>query len=126
MPEITMKINVSEDFLSNVLITAFDGGYGGCWYWASPHGDDAWDIRGGVWHSVMVEESEGDEEGAHMVNHAVVLRGIERLVNGEVRINSELLAHLDQGLREDDAGEVDADVADCIVQAGVFGELVYG
>ena len=29
-------------------------------------------------------------------------------------------------ITESDAGHIDADAADCIIQAGVYGELVYG
>ena len=33
---ISVEMEFSEEFLSNILITGFDAHYGGCWYWAGP------------------------------------------------------------------------------------------
>ena len=125
---VVMTLDVSEDFLSNVLITAFDANYGGCWYWARPSevAGDPWQINEGVWWCVYIEDREDDWEGTYLVNHPVIVTGIQNILDGRVQINDGLFRALLTGLREDDAGVVDADVADCIVQAGVFGEIVYG
>lgn len=33
---VDVRIGLKPDFLSDVLVTAFDGSYGACWYWARP------------------------------------------------------------------------------------------
>lgn len=38
MPHIKTKVELPKEFLSDIMITAFDGQYGGCWYWAEPVG----------------------------------------------------------------------------------------
>lgn len=134
---INVSVNLGDEFISDVLVTGFDGGYGGCWYWAEtaptkwvgednePH-SGAYKTRGDdEWLGVHVKRREEDEPG-RWVDKEVIRRGIQSLIAKEIPLRDDLYKHLTAGVLEHDAGEIDADVADCIVQAGLFNELVYG
>lgn len=128
--QVTVVIDLSRDFLSDVLTTAFDADYGGCWYWAAPriHGTrplSAWNIDGEVWIAVTIVEREasGEKRKWCVVDHGRIVKGIERLFSrgclpGRNDIRNAIL--------KGDAGDIDANAADVIVQLGMFGELVYG
>lgn len=134
---ITLKVNIevslSEEFLSDILIIAFDGQYGGCWYWAQAaypaEGERKWLVTNGEtdimkqrWLSARIE----DFGKQWVVDHKVLADGIRRLLDGTVKVNDEIVGAVMRAVREGDAGEIDSEAADCIVQAGVFDELIYG
>ncbi len=134
MTTITMTKTLPDGFLSDVLITAFDGSYGGCWYWAKPdlrRNDGRWLTTGpdGTWQSCLITlDPEGStscaerlmQEAGVLVNHDVIAQGITKaLADGRYPSINEAVLTVD-------AGCIDADDADVIVQLAVFGEVVYG
>lgn len=132
METITVTMNLQDHFLGDILVTAFDGNYGGCWYWAKP-GNDNWletngdkDILNVVWQRVCIKEHEPSElhEGqVAYVDHETLAKGIRRILSGEAGIEVDALHG---AVVEDDAGQIDSDLADCIVQEGLFEQQVYG
>lgn len=136
MITISIKRELDAQFVSDVLVTAFDGSVGGCWYWADvPH--DAWlyvekspvDMIEDLWTRVIIKEQEPDEESRgqeYTVDAKTIEGGIQAILDGSVEISIDLMAMLMTGVLHDDTGEIDAEVADCIVQAGLFGEVRYG
>lgn len=130
---IRVELTLKEDFLSDILITAFDGGYGGCWYWADTPRDDTsnYVIDGAdldaIWRSVRITEQGGpnddDNPGPFIVDHAVLAKGIARIMSGEAGLSVD---EVHGAVIESDAGQIDSDLADCIVQEGLFGKQVYG
>lgn len=65
-----------------------------------------------------LNEEESDYTIPHYINSMVITLGVERIVRGEAdapRIREMIL--------NDD---IDSDGSDCIVQAGLFGEIKYG
>lgn len=139
---VKVKAEVPEDFLSDVLITAFDGDHGGSWFWAKPHRpapDDFWVITDGLptesdsrWLATYIEDREEQEEWmmtrdpddpdkpkVYKVTYAVLVKGIQELIDaGDDNIQ--------QAVFDADAGMIDANDADSIVQQGLFGKQVYG
>lgn len=120
--------NLAEHFqlLTNVLITAVEGGVG---YWAScsdyNYSNPDPDNRG----AVLYELEEGDgAEALHVTLHTIEV-GMERIVRKDCPVCSniwKIVACVWEDPSGDEVGDVDAEVADCIVQAGLFGEVVYG
>lgn len=135
-----LAVPLSEDFLSSILITAFDADYGGCWYWAEPYGDDAWDIDSvktgddALWRSVRVKLREpcGKESVDTTAGSFGLLCDYRALESGLLfaigrnGVNHVIRDSIFRGVVEDDAGEIDAIGADVIVQMGLFHELIYG
>lgn len=128
---ITIPITLTTEFLSDILTTAFDADFGGCWYWAEPYAkkgdDDPWhiDADGNTWLSVTVAEKEasGDRRKAKRVDHAMLVQGIKKLFEPGILPGRGDIRSAVQNL---DAGHIDADAADVLVQLGFFGTTVYG
>jgi hypothetical protein len=131
--QVQVSLDITRGFLSDILVTAFDGGYGGSWYWARPHmqtpeqGPKFWlEVDGDYWMAVHIIESdvsEGDSPRAFYINHHTLLLGLNKLFQPGVLpkrgdIRSAVIAQ--------EAGNIDSDAADVIVQLACFGELVYG
>jgi len=125
-----------QEFLSDVITTAFEGGIG---YWAQA-GEYKWwspTLDGGTAEHLYGQPNaygviwDGDSELWYTIDVDKVASAIKRIVDRDVP-DSEV--HLAEGYRdlvriadaENDAGEIDADAADWIVQVACFGEVVYG
>lgn len=123
-----MRITIDREFssktLGDILVTAFDGDYGGSWYWAEPAEENWLKTQGDEWSSVHVKEQESstEQERTFVITHETVLKGIQKLFEPEVLpgrsdIRKELL---------DETPAPDADQSDVIIQLGLFGEVIYG
>lgn len=129
---IGVKVDLTPEFLSDVLIIAFDAPHGGCWYWAEPSinaDTEQWayispDDK--TWTKVTVvetEPSDGKSPIVYTVNHPAIQRGCELLLKKVIEgadFPTTAVAILQQ-----DAGMIDADAADVIVQYAIFGEVIY-
>ncbi len=119
------------DFLANVLVTAIEGGVG---YWA--------DVRDYYW----TEDSQDNLSKRLLTGaHAQVSDGLGSMQRGWFEVTPETIARGIQAIKapgfqlndrtrkaillaevENDAGEIDSEAADCIVQAALFGKIIYG
>lgn len=131
-----MKRTDEHDFLWCVFVTAMEGGIN---YWCGVNsyrpGRDP-DEGGRTSKQVCDYENfraeveccydEVSPDGCYLVNAGVIKSGIKALRSGKAKVNSRILGWIVEGDNENDAGNIDADAADCIVQAGLFGEIVYG
>lgn len=138
--QVNITFDLTDQFLSDCLTTATESGTAAVWYWA--YGEEVIRAKAGDGSGLDALSvtclkglsddtgSDNDEEGNPKVFGDVTLDtvalGIQRILSGEVGISPHLVAYLVSAVKEQDAGDVDADVADCIVQAGLLGELVYG
>ncbi len=138
MLKITLTIDLDEDFMSDVLITAFDGDLGACWYWASP-ANDGWLSTSGTgtwgtgkhWKQCAVVDALGSdgpriEWPVYLVDDKVIAKGIQQLISREAPVNNSIRESIAAAVASGDAGDIDADAADVIVQVGLFGQVVYG
>ena len=117
-------------FLWGTFVTALESGVG---YWCRINS-----YRPG-WAPDMGERTERQvrdyenfraeiecEYDCYLVDADVIEKGIEALKNGKARVNTTLLGWIVDGDNENNGGYIDATAADCIVQAGLFGEVIYG
>jgi hypothetical protein len=128
-----------QEFLADVITTAVEGGIN---YWSTVSGYKWFfpDLDGG-----SAEHEEGmanayvtvhpeDEDVSFYIDTEKIEEAINRILDaGPVGPNKSggLLtrygwSQVCLASKESDAGEIDADIADCIVQVACFGELVYG
>lgn len=139
---VKVKAEVTEEFLSSIMITAFDGTYGGSWSWAAPNpgaeagswltvkeegalgSDQPW-LAVSILDNVELEDwmatrepDDPDKVKVYNVTHAVLAKGLQ----GVIDAGSD---NIQQAIFDDDAGMIDANGADWIVQMGLFGKLVY-
>lgn len=149
------QVDLDPEWVSDLLITAFDGQYGGCNYWINEDddiesvqilsADDQW--RGVTfWLTappglVPQRDSKLKIDGWHLQAH-LGDRGDGRLrwqvtllkehldkawatIVDERPIRSDLVEQFTRSQYEGDL-DVDAGAADCLVQIALFGTVVYG
>jgi hypothetical protein len=135
--KIKMAVDVPENLLSEILVTAFDGDCGGCWFWAEPYmetSEDDWlktddFATDPSWLSAKIIDKEDSSNGPWTVDHSTLVRGMQQILDADYG-HSETLRKLQGYIREavidDDGSMLDAYAVDTIVQLGLFTEEVYG
>jgi hypothetical protein len=136
MQAIAVTLKPSAQFLRDVLCTAVEGGSN---YWAQFHtlathqGE-----HGSEYERVRVFEFGDDDESQsqHDIGLRELAQGVRRVLEGDMtdkadhaQVAPRIRAALFQALISEpggDAGQVDADIADCILQAAALGRIVYG
>lgn len=130
----TMKATLSTDDVENILITAWDGGYGGANYWTDNLDDDGtlFIVRptkntDDQWVGMTLTPTGTDRDSYQTVyiGKDEVEKAFNAILDGSFPIRSDLREQCVRSAAEGDL-DIDADVADCIAQFIVFGELVYG
>lgn len=119
-----------KKFLQDIIVGAIEGGTG---YWAEVlqyqyvyDGEVKVYIGGRVGNGTRAKVQVTDGGEQYVLTEALIDFGLGRIRRGEVGLNSTLRDAILRGDRENEAGDIDADCADAIVQASLFGELVYG
>lgn len=147
MTTIKVDRDLDKEFISNVLITAFDGNYGGCWDWAKPAGrfwltseqrdePGRMDPDESYWTAAHIRTKEEtgvasldarQEKGWFTVNAECIRVGIQKILDQDTHalIRSDLRDQIYRSVLEGDA-DIDADATDCIVQIGLFGRMIFG
>jgi hypothetical protein len=134
---------VSQDFLSHILATAVEGG---CSYWAdvspessgdvagsdgardfdvSDYVDENSDDAGEVFYTSASFVASGDSTQGGTLDLQGVADAIERIASGEVEVAPAIREIVLHAVREEDPSDIDAEVSDCIVQVGLFDEIVF-
>ena len=132
LPNLLIAINVSDQFLRDLLCVCCEGG---STYWAyftpiknfkGEHGPE--------WQKVRVSDVEGDEEETQFVIDIPELReGVRRLIAREfnrpeshAQCAAGYSTEIFQAALTNDCGQIDAGVADMVLQMACFGHIVYG
>lgn len=128
-----MEVEIPEKLLGDLLVTAFDGVHGGCWFWC--HSDQTYSLDErfamddptnvlSTWQRVQIETDEENDQYA--VDHGNLASGMQLIMNLPKGKYDKLKALIGEAVMNDDAGVLDANDADTIVQFALFGEEVYG
>lgn len=130
-----------EEFLGDIITTAIEGGIG---YWSqcSQYQYQGTGLLGTGLNPCVgqVREGEGTRATIHELDEygdgykdesleitiETIAKGINQIIKCEKHVNSGLYTAIARGNKENDAGEIDADAADVIVQVALFGEIIYG
>lgn len=111
---------VTRRFADDLLVTAFDPGYGGALYWCEVdryHPQGRWAVDEDNNRSVEFHD-EADP-------HVIYTFGYEQVVTGLQRAVERGWMNVAKALVEDDGGQIDAELADIVVQLSVFNEVRY-
>ncbi|AEY69512.1 hypothetical protein AH2_0001 [Burkholderia phage vB_BceS_AH2] len=133
---IAVTLTPSAQFLRDVLCTAIEGGSN---YWARFVGLEHHDgEHGPEWERVRVKEY-GDDDKAQSVREvglAELAEGVRRVIAGDMtdkaehaNVHAAYRAALFAALIAEpggNAGDVDANLADIVLQAAALGRIVYG
>ncbi len=121
---VTARDAERQQLLADILIGAVEGGTG---YWATV--SDYHHSGPPAQTSATLHEIEpGDEPhpGGREVTTETIEEGIQKILNPYFRVCTHLRAAMTHAHNQGDACGLDAEAADAIVQAGMFGEIVYG
>jgi hypothetical protein len=124
-------------FLGDIITGAVEGGTG---YWAKVSQYQWQDSDGSIRVVVGQRVGDGPRAALHpltdeqtfspdavVVDVETVATGLNRiLVEPTCRLRADLRRTISEASRENDGGLIDAEGADVIVQAGLFGQVIYG
>ena len=107
-----------QRFLSDVVIGAVDA----ITYWAEvkEYNPDEFEA------SFNVREDADSGEGFQLFDTEAVAKGIGLILDGSCHVNDSILGWVAEDNADNDAANIDGLAADCIVQAALFGKLIYG
>lgn len=71
------------------------------------------------------KSAEDIDDAFEIINKDVILKGLQALLSNKAFVADDIRSMIYTAVVEDDA-DIDAIGCDCIVQAGLFGEIVYG
>jgi hypothetical protein len=131
---IQIIVDIDDEFISDIMCTMFEGGSN---YWihhiriSNPSGDKPSEIPKSTWASNAINGGGSvyvyldDGEGAKILNKDRLLSGLKMWALTHP-CNVSLMNEVGKRFPSIDAGDIDADQADCILQYALFQELVYG
>jgi hypothetical protein len=117
-----IPVNVQRQFLSDVLTTAVEGGIT---YWLlmvhSIERTAELDVLRVVGPLFVGEDKPLQKD----ITLMTVRDGLLNILTGKAKVSEDILRDVMLGVINNDASYIDAGDADVIVQAGLFGEVVY-
>lgn len=120
---IEIKKEISSSFIDGIFATAIEGGIN---YWCvSAHTTE--NEKGEIVSAVFAEDEPQDEnKPTFTVTSEGILEALKKLCERTVKVRSDIHDDVMRAIMEDDAGQIDSDLADTIIQIACFNELVYG
>lgn len=115
---IKIDYNISSEEIWEILSCAFDND--AIDYWAETldfsRGTDGniWDWKIREWDS-----SDGDKQRKFTINYNTIERGLKRILNSSFDVDPQIKQWIFEK-------EMDATCYDCIIQAGLYNEIIYG
>lgn len=75
----------------------------------------------------MSDEYDGTYKDEMLIWDAdAAAKGLNALINGTIKCNESMRTALAEASAANDAGDIDAEMADCIQQAALLGDIIYG
>lgn len=132
-------MTIPNDFLHCVFVTAIEGGINywariDTYVWSKPgDGPDSFEGRVEDTENFHAEIYDAEDDRAYRVNIETIRNGINAILAGTATFggraphtNAAYVRTLRQAVAENEAGFVDADVADTVIQAALFDDIRYG
>jgi hypothetical protein len=120
MTTIQISVEVSDEVIDQVIDSA--GYY--IDYWATKGQQDTEAKTYKVWLDEEAREERG-EKSVTLTYADLALAG-EKLLTGRVKVRSDIREALSAGFIAGDAGSIDGEVADVVVQVAIFGDIIFG
>jgi len=119
MATITVTYEIQTALCKDLLITAIEGGIN---YWGAVKDYDPENGTVKVWDEVEPSTT------VHVVDVTTIERGIQILLEGYA--DTTAAKNISKSVANYPSGKVffdfDASDADCVLQCGIFGEIIYG
>ncbi|MDF3284998.1 hypothetical protein [Gordonia sp. N1V] len=111
----TTRTDTRTEFLTNIFTTALEGGIG---YWSQ--------CSAYQWSTTQRAVITDLDDVEHTITLDTVARGLNGLIAGRTEINTPMRRQISAASRANDAIDLDANHADAIVQAGLYGRITWG
>jgi len=128
MTNATLTLPISEILCKDLLTTCYEGGSA---YWLAcetvVYSDPEQDNYG-VDKIVGCMDDEDNETKWGDADIGTMMLGIQRLLGpiGAAKVNSGTIKNIAAAVMDPESCDWDADDADCVLQLGLLGDLVYG
>jgi len=124
-----MKSDERKQFLFDIFVTALEGGVGywaqsSVYKWTKDGTDNEEDLDN--FHSIVTDAEDDEAFEESTINQDTIVKGINKIIKGEVQINDTMRQNITIASIRNDAGMLDANDADAIVQVGLLGEIMFG
>lgn len=117
----TPKAQMFQD----LLISAVESGVHGCGAWARFK-----NYNPNICHVFIRDRQEGSDKLVcidwRTVSPPVIERGLKRIAEKKVKINNDYVATAHLLLVDPANADFDAPFADCVIQAGLFNDIIFG
>lgn len=129
---VTVSAPITDEMVDIVLVTAFDGNYGSCHYWADLNRIERYSNGVEWWKQVTFTDALERDEGngdtkTYTVNAEQIVTAMQKFLDANSHMaNDTITGYIRRAVMENDPGMIDGDAADCIIQVAAFGEVVYG
>lgn len=126
---VVINTEVTKEFVSDILYTALDGGYGGSYYWITDvkfKTNGAEDIMERICETAYFIDALSENSKSFVIDHDKILYSLQKILNEDITINQAIYGNILSGVKENDAGYIGADEADVILQVACFREIIYG
>jgi hypothetical protein len=117
-----INYNLTEERLRNILTDTVETGAVDYWVYDIGEIIRDKDSEFGDIIQFTIDAEDWDETGEikeYIINRSVIEKGIKNLFSEDFSVNPDILKQF----IDDD---IDSDGCDCIIQAGIFNELLYG
>jgi hypothetical protein len=115
-------MNDTQQFLSDVIVTAVEGGIN---YWSEIK---SYKIRDGVAEcQVRIDPRvDNSDNNWHILSPSGIKSGILKINRGNTELCKDYRKQIAGAWATKDAGDIDAPLADVIVQVALYGEIIFG
>lgn len=140
--EINIKHTLSDEFLMDVMVTMVETPYGPWWHFVHVSRREDLMITDFIvadaedWHEAMDEIANCDDQDVaneisrnverYTITPQKVAEAIERVLADDNYVGAGIQDAIARGARDNDAGDIDAIGADCLLQIACFDEVTYG
>jgi hypothetical protein len=121
MTKMTVELNITDQLCMDLLTAAVEGG---CNYWLQCMTIER-DEELNVLRIVGPMDLEDPEEVWPDVTLETMRLGVQRILEGNL-VRSDIQKDVLGAVTDEDYSNWDAETADCVLQAGMFNEIVYG
>lgn len=117
--EIATTVEVKASLITDLLSTAGMA----IGYWATSIHDDEERQRVTV---KLIEPADETNQLSYVTYYAALAAALVGVSDGKLAAREDLRQHAQVAVVEDDAGEIDSEIADVVVQYALFGDIVFG
>lgn len=125
---IEIKRELPDQFFRDIMVTMVESGYHSIHYWGKVRNIDRDSDLSVV--SITIREGTEDEPVDDAAEATIgilnVAAAIQGLLRGNYNVSDEIIDYIERGVRDADAGDIDAIAADVIAQIVLLDEVRYG